>query len=392
MTVALETQPQAYRKTAPDFTGMIGESRAIRSVLNVVENLLDNNSTVLVLGESGVGKEVIAKAIHANSDRSHEPFVIVNCGAIPAELLESELFGHEKGSFTGAIRSRTGKFELADRGTIFLDEIGDMSPALQVKLLRVLQELEFERVGGAKTIKVDVRVIAATNQDLEKAVNERRFREDLFYRLNVIPIELPPLRARDNDVELLIRHFIKTFNRTKHREILGIHPRAIDALKAYGWPGNIREHKHMIERLVVLKVRGVIEMADLPAKIRNVELPPDHQLCKDMLLVGDLDEMAILRPQCGSAPIKTDEAPQGCNAQTSPVDRLLSHPLPKEGIDLKHAVDQYETGLIVEALERCGWVKNKAAKLLGLNRTTLVEKLKKKHLLNRETSAGAALP
>ncbi len=397
MVTELAEAPGTETVCAPDFSIFVGKSPALQSVLDTISNLLDNDSTVLVLGESGTGKELIARAIHYNSNRNQYPLVTVNCGAIPEELLESELFGHEKGAFTGAIRTRIGKFELADKGTIFLDEIGDMSPTLQIKLLRVLQEHEFDRVGGNRTMKVSVRIIAATNQNLEKAIEEGRFREDLYYRLNVIPIEVPALRFRGDDISLLVTHFIKNFNALKNRNISGMSQEAINLLRAYTWPGNIRELEHMIERLVVLKASGVIEKQDLPPKLQNLELPPDDQLSKDMLLVGDPDELAEERL---SAPaIKIAQPPNGSPDNVGARSNIIeNHPgrtdadfqiedsptLPEEGINLKEAVDRYETALILAALDRCGWVKNKAANLLGLNRTTLVEKLKKKKLVRTE--------
>jgi len=420
MAIDLEEAPVANTAVeTPDFSSFIGESRALASVLEMIASLLDNDSTVLITGESGTGKELIAKALHFNSDRRDNTMITVNCGAIPEELLESELFGHEKGSFTGAIRARIGKFELADKGTIFLDEIGDMSPTLQIKLLRVLQEQEFERVGGARTIRVNVRVVAATNQNLEKAIAEKRFREDLFYRLNVIPLDVPALRARKEDISLLIGHFINKFNKSKNRSISGISPEALNLLRAYNWPGNIRELEHLVERLVVLKGDGVIKEADLPAKIRNLVLKPDDQLSKDMLLVGDpkeLDKSGFDQPSAVDDPPRIlsgvsphslttgkdieNVAGPGLSTTTPPnnpsqVESPASHEsqagfvtaLPPEGINLKAVVDRYETALIMSALERCGWVKNKAAILLGLNRTTLVEKLKKKKIFKEETAA-----
>lgn len=402
---------ESKAKTEPDFSLFIGESSAMMEVYTTITRLLDNDSTVLVTGESGTGKELIAKSIHMNSDRRDNPMITVNCGAIPEDLLESELFGHEKGAFTGAIRTRQGKFELADKGTIFLDEIGEMSPALQVKLLRVLQEREFERVGGAKTISVDVRVITATNQDLEKAISEGRFREDLFYRLNVIPIEVPPLRDRGDDVALLIGHFLKKFNRKMGRQVRGVTPEALGIMKSYNWPGNVRELEHMMERLVVLKNdEGFIERADLPPKLREVEIEEDPQLLKDMLLVGDPDELEESgvdtqaidlqrdKAQTRAAAGNGDESSGDCEKTESDLEadiwrKLDIAPpiLPEGGINLKEAVDKYETALILAALERSNWVKNKAAALLELNRTTLVEKLKKKKLLNgpeKEESAA----
>jgi len=444
MEMAVEPAPQLAAQH--DFSAFIGESEAMLSVYNTITRLLDNDSTVLILGESGTGKELVAKAIHLNSIRRNQPLITVNCGAIPEELLESELFGHEKGSFTGAIRTRIGKFEMADKGTIFLDEIGDMSPSLQVKLLRILQERTFDRVGGTKTQSVDVRVIAATNRNLEQAITGGTFREDLYYRLNVIPLELPPLRDRGNDISLLAGYFIKRFNRMKGRNILGITPEALKSLKSYTWPGNVRELEHMVERMVVLKGEGYIGRDDLPPKIRDVELKDDFQLLRDMLLVGEPEELvdmgvvtkdqvpaklaasngiaveesasgkplgeiipingnghghtngrgaaalnggglAKVAPASAEKPtVVNDEAnvvmASGYDAVGQGVTENPYAPiLPPEGINLKEAVDKYETALIVAALERCNWVKNKAATLLGLNRTTLVEKLKKKGML-----------
>ena len=323
------------------FENIIGQSEPIRSVLSVVERVSDSDSTILVTGESGTGKELIAKAIHYNSTRRQRPFVPINCGAIPAELLESELFGHVKGAFTGAIANRMGRFELADGGTIFLDEIGDMSPNLQVKLLRVLQERSFESVGGTKTINVDVRVIAATNVDLEKAVEMGRFREDLFYRLNVIPIRIPALRERRADIPLLLHHFMEEFNKTRQRQMAGISQDALQLLYHYHWPGNIRELENLIERVAILKGTGTIEVQDLPEKYRKVqvEVDPNH------------------------------------------VD------IPDAGLDFNSAVDSYENALIMRALEKTGWNRNQAAVLLKLNRTTLVEKIKKKGLRPPEADA-----
>ncbi|HEU5091445.1 MAG TPA: sigma-54 dependent transcriptional regulator, partial [Nitrospira sp.] len=246
---------------------LVGASEPIQQVMEFVRKVADSDSTVMIQGESGTGKELVARMLHFNSLRKDRPLVPVNCGAIPENLLESELFGHEKGAFTGATHARMGRFELANGGTIFLDEIGEMSLPLQVKLLRVLQEREFERVGGNRTIHVDVRIVAATNQDLETLVEEKRFRKDLFYRLNVIPIVIPPLRERRSDIPLLIDHFLTRFNQTKHTEISSLAPDALHLLTEYDWPGNIRELENMIERLVVLKKRGVLSIGDLPEKI-----------------------------------------------------------------------------------------------------------------------------
>lgn len=302
----------------------------------MVEKVADTDSTILVTGESGTGKELIAKAIHYNSSRSGKSFVPINCGAIPAELLESELFGHVKGAFTGAISNRQGRFELANKGTLFLDEIGDLSPSLQVKLLRVLQEKRFEPVGSAKTIESDVRIVAATNVDLEKAVKEGKFREDLYYRLNVIPMVVPPLRDRSDDIPLLLEHFIKKFNTHKGIHITGIHPVALDKLLNYSWPGNIRELENFIERVSILRKEGMVELSDIPQYFEDNQA---HQF------TGNLQ-----------------------------VD------IPENGLDFNTAIASYENQLILNALNKTGWNRNQAAILLRLNRTTLVEKIKKKGL------------
>lgn len=316
------------------FENIVGQSDEITSVLEVIEKVATSDSTVLITGESGTGKELIARAIHFNSQRMNKPFVPINCGAIPADLLESELFGHVKGSFTGAIANRTGRFEMADGGTLFLDEIGDMNPNLQVKMLRVLQEKCFEPLGSAKTVNTNVRVVAATNVDLEKAVSEGRFREDLFYRLNVIPVRVPSLRERKSDIPLLIHHFMESFNRTRQRALKGIAPEALQLLVNYPWPGNIRELENLVERLTILKGSGVVDASDLPDRYRQSNLSKDPE---------SLD-------------------------------------IPEAGLDFNSAVDAYENALILKALEKTGWNRNQAALLLRLNRTTLVEKIKKKGL------------
>ncbi len=322
------------------FDNIIGQSQPIKNVLNMIEKVADTDSTILVSGESGTGKELIAKAIHYNSSRKDKPFVPINCGAIPNELLESELFGHVKGAFTGAISNRQGRFEIANKGTLFLDEIGDLSPNLQVKLLRVLQEKRFEPVGSAKTIESDVRIVTATNVDLAKAVKEGTFREDLFYRLNVIPIQIPPLRERADDIPLLLEHFINKFNQHKGINITGIHPMALDKLKKYAWPGNIRELENFIERVSILRKEGMIEPSDIPQHF---------------------DEGTGMTAN-GQLPIE----------------------IPEQGIDFNNAIAAYENQLIINALNKTGWNRNQAAILLRLNRTTLVEKIKKKGLAPEE--------
>jgi transcriptional regulator with GAF, ATPase, and Fis domain len=348
-----EATAEKIYKTPP--VNIIGESSKLMEVFATVHKLADTDSTVLILGESGTGKELFARSIHTNSPRRDNNFVVVNCGAIPTELLESELFGHEKGSFTGAIRSRIGKFELAHNGTIFLDEIGDMSPALQVKLLRILQEQKFERVGGNRVITTDVRVLAATHQDMKTAIKNGKFREDLFYRLNVIPLNLPPLRERKEDIPKLVEHFIKKFNKTKNRSVTGVDADAMKSVENYSWPGNVRELENICERLVVLKVEGMIEAGDLPPYITG-DNSAEEQLKADMLLVGG-NEVELAESGKKSGPITE---------------------IPETGINLKKVVEEYEMSLVLQALEKNNWVKNKAAGMLGLNRTTLVEKLKKR--------------
>ena len=321
---------QRYR-----FENVVGSSPALRSVLDVVEKVADTDSTVLITGESGTGKELIARALHYNSRRADRMFVTVNCGAIPEDLLESELFGHVRGAFTNAVSHREGRFSVANGGTVFLDEIGDMSPNLQVKLLRVLQDQTFEPVGSSKTIQVDVRVIAATNQNLEDAIKERRFREDLYYRLNVIPIEIPPLRERREDIPLLVQHFLDAMNREKGKaEAVAISQTALERLCEHEWPGNVRELENLIERLVILRGEGEIQDEDLPPAFKQGP--------------------AALRP----------EAPR----------------IPATGLAFNEVVDRFEADLILQALEQTHWNKNRAAQLLGLNRTTLIEKIKKKRL------------
>jgi DNA-binding NtrC family response regulator len=319
---------------------MVGTSDSMGLLHEFVEKVADCDSTVLIQGESGTGKELIARMLHFNSIRRDRPLVPVNCGAIPENLLESELFGHEKGAFTGAMNARMGRFELAHGGTLFLDEIGEMSPPLQVKLLRAIQERAFERVGGTKTIRVDVRIIAATNQDLELAVRERRFREDLYYRLHVIPVTVPPLRERKSDIPLLIDHFVRRLNETKQTAISDVAPEAMECLMSYHWPGNIRELENLLERLVILKRTGSISMSDLPEKVIH-------------------------------------SAPASVGKSDMAQDQDLFN---GTGVHLVKELEQYENRLIAEALRKSNGVTSKAAQLLRLNRTTLVEKLKRKGL------------
>lgn len=343
-----------------DTSGIIGQSTTLSEVFRVLGKVAPTDSTVLVTGESGTGKELLVRALHANSKRADKPFVPINCGAIPKELLESELFGHEKGAFTHAIRSRPGRFELADGGTIFLDEIGEMDLALQVKILRVLQEKEIERVGGSGTKKVDVRVVAATNRDLEKEVAAGRFREDLYYRLNVIPLHLPPLRERGGDVMLLARHFLDYFCQKKGRPPLELAPETRRILAAYSWPGNVRELVNFMERLSILADGEIIHSSDLPEKI--------------LAQVGDI---AALPEPPEAAPIAIPEARVERAAQGEFVWPDLDI-LEKKNVNLKEFLDSIENRLIDQALERADGVKNQAAEYLGIKRTTLIEKLKKR--------------
>lgn len=317
------------------FQGVIGKSRAMTGIFKLIERVADSDSTVLINGETGTGKGLIAKAIHQSSYRENKPFIAINCGAIPENLLESELFGHVKGAFTGATAPKAGKFEVANGGTIFLDEIGDMSPDLQVKVLKVLEEREFEPVGGHKTVKVDVRIIAATHRDLEEEVQKGTFREDLFYRLYVIPVQLPSLKERPVDIPLLVSHFLNKLNAEKGTQVDGVSDAVANMFMHHPWPGNVRELSNLMERLIVLKGEGVIEVDDLPPKMRNK---------------GTGGTMT------GAPEISTD------------------------GICLSTAVSEFEKNLIYQSLEKTDWVKNKAAKLLQVKRTTLVEKIKRYEL------------
>jgi transcriptional regulator with GAF, ATPase, and Fis domain len=310
---------------------IIGRSPKMQAVFDLVEKVADCDSTILITGETGTGKGLVAKAIHQNSKRKNKPFISINCGAIPENLLESELFGHVRGAFTGATVSKSGKFELAHGGTVFLDEIGDMSADLQVKVLKVLEEGEFEQVGGAKTLKADVRVIAATHRDLPEEVKNGNFRQDLFYRLYVIPIGLPALRDRKSDIPYLASYFMQISNHQNNRQLEGISGEALGVMVGYSWPGNVRELRNVVERLVVLIGSGKISANDLPKELKAAN---------------------------GYASTQSIE-------------------ISDDGISLNSAVTEFEKDLILQSLEKTKWVKNKAAKLLQLNRTTLVEKIKR---------------
>jgi DNA-binding NtrC family response regulator len=331
-----------------NFDNFIGDSSPMMNVFSVIEKVANTDSTILISGESGTGKELVARALHFNSNRAEKLFIPVNCGAIPAGLLESELFGHMKGSFTGAIANRPGRFQAADGGTLFLDEIGEMSPDLQVKLLRAIQYQCIEPVGSVKPLEIDARIIAATNVDLEKAVVDRRFREDLYYRLNVIPIVMPPLRERRGDIPLLISHFLAMYNSEKKCDVTISAEEVMNILMSYDWPGNVRELENLVQRLVVLKGKGNIEVKDLPVKF--------------------FSSKAGLQSFVNT------------NGSYSNPMNFLNFELPEDGVDLKAMVNSFEDHLVKQALQRTNGNKNKASELLKMNRTTLVEKLKKKQI------------
>jgi two-component system, NtrC family, response regulator AtoC len=316
------------------FDNIIGTSRPMQEIFSIMERVVNSDSTVLITGDSGTGKELVAKALHYNGPRKEKPFVAINCAAIPSELLESELFGHVKGSFTGAVANKPGKFEQANTGTMFLDEIGSMTMALQGKLLRVLQEKEIERVGGAKPMKVDVRIISATNTDLEKAVKKGLFRDDLFYRLNVIPIHLPSLKDRAEDIPMLAAHFIGKYNEKLKKGIKGLASGVMDYLVAYEWPGNIRELENVIERAVTLTDGEYIQESALPQSILGVAGQEFYSV-----------------PQ-----------------------------IPDKGTDLEKELEGFEAAMIRMALKKTGGIKTKAAELLNLKRTTLIEKMRRLNL------------
>ncbi|AMV72844.1 sigma-54 dependent transcriptional regulator [Desulfuromonas carbonis] len=338
-----EKRGPKIRKT-DGFYGMIGDSPKMHVVYQLIEKVAEDGlSTVLIQGESGTGKELVARAIHAHSRRRLKNFVPVNCAAIPEDLLESELFGHHKGAFTGAIQSKIGRIQYAEGGTLFLDEIGDMSPSLQAKLLRVVQEKSFVPIGGLEQVPVDVRIIAATHRDLEAMVADGDFREDLFYRLSVVPLSLPPLRERREDIPLLVEKFVQIFNRNRPNRLQEIKPAALAALVEYPWPGNVRELENLVQRLVVLHGGRSIGVAELPDKY---------------------------------SPSRQSDSPP--NTQTTTA--VLAHPFGPEGVDFDALVQDFEDRLILHALQLSNGNKKEAARLLRLNRTTLLAKMNKKGL------------
>ena len=351
----LENRHQSGRRPMELFRNLVGSSPGILRVRKMIEMVARTEANVLIVGESGTGKEVVARHIHQQSSRRSKPFVPLNCGAIPPDLLESELFGHEKGAFTGAIASRQGRFEMADGGTLFLDEIGDMSLSMQVKLLRVLQERMFERVGSNKSVRANVRIIAATHVDLESAIEKGAFREDLYYRLNVFPIETPPLRERTEDLPLLFNDLVE---RIEHegRGTIRLSQACIDCLSAYTWPGNVRELANLVERLAILYPNGVIDVQDLPPKYRS---------------------------GTSITTIPSDAAGGSNRDANAPMGQL-----PREGFDLKEYLQAVELNFIRQALDETDWIVAHAAKRLGMGRTTLVEKMRKLGLQRDENVSG----
>ena len=329
---------------------LVGNTPAIQQVRRLIEQVAETDANVLILGESGTGKEVVARSLHMLSQRRERAFVPVNCGAIPGDLLESELFGHEKGAFTGAINTRQGRFELAEGGTLFLDEIGDMPLPMQVKLLRVIQERTFERVGSNRSIPADVRLVAATHRNLDSNIQDGRFREDLYYRLNVFPIELPPLRERRDDIPLLINEFIIRLEKMG-RGAVRLTPGAMGSLRDYPWPGNVRELANLMERLVIMFPSGLVDVRDLPPKFQMEGAQPI--------------EVTLPEPVVLAAPAQPAAA------------AVATARLPAEGIDLKEYLAELELSFINQALDEADGVVARAAEHLGMRRTTLVEKMKK---------------
>ena len=357
--VAKKLTPSSNNKL---FRSLVGKSQAMQNIQHEIKQVATSDANVLILGESGTGKEVVARNIHYFSNRNGKNFVPVNCGAIPPDLLESELFGHEKGAFTGAITSRQGRFSMAEGGTLFLDEIGEMTMAMQVKLLRVLEERVFERVGGTATIQADVRIIAATNRNLEEMVKQGKFREDLYFRLDVFPIQLPALRQRIEDLPLLTKELILRLENTKQNTVR-FTKNAIIAMSKYDWPGNVRELANLIERMSITHPHGIVGENDLPVKIKANALSENIGL-----ELKDLDERSI-QAVCS--------APTTINV---PIDAPQIN-IPAEGFDLKTYIANIEIKIIQDALNNTNGVIAQAAKTLGLRRTTLAEKMRKYHIV-----------
>ncbi|MBL4911081.1 MAG: sigma-54-dependent Fis family transcriptional regulator [Alteromonadaceae bacterium] len=358
------------------FRALIGASDAMLQVRFLIEQVAATDASVLVLGESGTGKEVVARNIHNLSTRAKGPFVPINCGAIPAELLESELFGHEKGAFTGAFSTRKGRFELAESGTLFLDEIGDMPQPMQVKLLRVLQERTFERVGGSKSIKANVRIIAATHQNLEEMIKSGDFREDLYYRLNVFPIETPALRERKEDVPLLLQELVSRFEQEQGKTVR-FTEKALESLMEHAWAGNVRELSNLIERMLILYGDQVVDVAELPPKYQHIDAEtyqpqyPEEIQERDVIneLFADFND---------DDDIESDSVISEANNDFANAPQATAiNALPDEGLNLKEYLAELEVALIEQALAKQDWVVARAAETLGMRRTTLVEKMRK---------------
>jgi two-component system response regulator AtoC len=373
------SKPVAPPATPPadpsEAVGMIGDSLQMQRVREIVRTAAASPTTVLIAGESGTGKELVARALHVGSPRHDAPFIRVNCAAIPAGLTESELFGHERGAFTGAVSSRQGRFELADGGTLFLDEVSEIPLEIQVKLLRAIQESEFERVGGTKTQRVDVRLIAASNRNLEADIKSGRFREDLYYRLAVVPIELPALRERIGDLPVLIEHFVARCNQRLDKQVQGFSPAALEALSHYGWPGNIRELENLVERMVLFASGPIIERDALPEAFLEPTAGAEASDASDDEVEVEVEGAA---PRSGAAePAEADAEPTG---ERLSGERLLRLPLASLGLDLKEAVRQgsrlVETELISAALEQTQGNVTRSARLLGISRRSLQSKMK----------------
>ncbi|MGO2320106.1 MAG: sigma-54 dependent transcriptional regulator [Vibrio toranzoniae] len=353
------------------FRSLVGQSSGIQEVRHLIEQVSSTEANVLILGESGTGKEVVARNIHYHSKRRTGPFVPVNCGAIPADLLESELFGHEKGAFTGAITARKGRFELAEGGTLFLDEIGDMPMAMQVKLLRVLQERCFERVGGNTTIQANVRVIAATHRNLEDMIDDESFREDLYYRLNVFPIEMPALQDRKEDIPLLLQELMTRMEAEGSMPIC-FTPRAINSLMEHDWPGNVRELANLIERMLILYPNSLVDVNHLPTKYRYSDIPEFQPEFNSFTSEEEQERDALA--DLFAEDFSFDQQDDIADNANAPQE------LPAEGVNLKELLADMEVNMISQALEAQGGIVARAADMLGMRRTTLVEKMRKYNL------------